>query len=144
MRDGGGGRRGGVGRGADLDGGRDIRLKGAVERAVEVVRLDEARDDGGAGERGGEGIERGDELEALRLETRSPGLICKVKGCFCKILIVIQIRRFYRKILRGCLKKKLQAAAGLPASSPVRRRPLSFFPSAPPASATTTRSSKVA
>jgi hypothetical protein len=66
---GGGGRRGGVGRGAELDGGRDARLQEAVERggAVEAVRLDEARDGDGAGERGGEGVELGDELEALRL-----------------------------------------------------------------------------
>jgi hypothetical protein len=67
----GGGRPGGRRRcgGAELDGGRDSRLEEAVERggAVEAVRLDESRDGDDAGERGGEGVELGDELEALGL-----------------------------------------------------------------------------
>jgi hypothetical protein len=53
----------------ELAGGWDPRLEEAVERGgtVEVVCLDEAQDGDDAGEQGGEGVELGDELEALGL-----------------------------------------------------------------------------
>ena len=62
-----GGRRGRGRRSAELDGGGDARLHEAVEGggAVEAVGLDEPGDGDDAGERGGEGVELGDELEAL-------------------------------------------------------------------------------
>jgi hypothetical protein len=60
-------RRGGGG--AELDGGGHAGLHEAVERggAVEAVGLHEARDGDDPGERGGEGVELRDELEAVGL-----------------------------------------------------------------------------